>query len=102
MTPITQFLTVSAELGQASLVTASAGDVSVKATGDTGVINVGGQVSVGGSNGIGGTAASSAMTNVVTADIGDGSTLNATGAVNVKAKTGERVGHIGRAEAVAC
>ena len=24
------------------------------------------------------------------------------GAVNVKAKTGERVGHIGRAEAIAC
>ncbi len=91
LTPVTQILTVSATIGQNAVVNATAGGVGVQASDTTLLINVGGAIAIGGSTGVGGSAAVGTLSDTVLATIGDGTKVDATGAVKVTANASEAV-----------
>ncbi len=91
LTPVTQVMNVYAYAGQNDLIAAATGNVDIGAKDTTLVINFGGVLAIGGDNGVGGTAAVSTLSDTTEAYIGDGSTVDAAGAVSVAATTSENV-----------
>ena len=87
-TPLTQFVTAEGYVGAGAKLTIG-GDVGVKASDTAQVVNVAGVVAVGGENGVGGSAAVSTLSDTTQAYIGDGSSVDATGAVSVSAFASE-------------
>ena len=91
LTPVTQVMNVLAYTGQDVTIGAKSGDVDVEAQDTTRIINAGGVVAVGGDNGVGGSAAVSTLSDTTEAYVGDGSAIDALGAVVVSALASEDV-----------
>ncbi len=90
-TPVTQFVTTDATIGQDATITATTGAVDATAQDTTQILNVGGAVGGGGTVGVGGAGAVSSLNDTTEAYIGDGSSVTAGGAVTVKALATESV-----------
>ncbi len=90
-TPVTQFVTTDATIGQDATITATTGAVDATAQDTTQILNVGGAVGGGGTVGVGGAGAVSSLNDTTEAYIGDGSSVTAGGAVDVKALATESV-----------
>ena len=96
ITPVVETGTVQASIGQDAAVTASAAatqtttGVTVAATNSSQFVDVAGAVAVSGEAAVGGAGALAVVVDQTIASIGDGSSVDANGAVTVAAMNGER------------